>query len=150
GYAIINNVNNSGPLAAEGAFAENNFSYQPISYGVNADIMMVTDASGIGRFNHGNTSMDIYAGPTNNSALKGQPLCCRIDRVYKSAETLLVADCGTRPLAATSTLLGLDENTCLYFTTNDAKTIQFPIGVAHNPLGGPGGRLNNIVNGSGT
>jgi prepilin-type N-terminal cleavage/methylation domain-containing protein/prepilin-type processing-associated H-X9-DG protein len=145
GYAMCNNV-----VASTLGPGENNFGYQPVSYGLNADITMVIDGTGIGRFTPGSPNIDIYAGPNSNSAKVGQPLNCRLDRVYKSAETLLVADCGTRPWVGPPSPpsgMGLDENTCLYFTSNNAKSI--PITIPPNPLKGPGGRLVNIVNGSG-
>jgi len=143
GYAILNNVNNSAPHPLGESF----FNYQPISYGLNADITIVTDSSGVGRFTPGSPTIDVYAGPTIGPGKPGQPLNCRIDRVYKSVETLLIADCGTRPLV-TATSFGMDENTALYFSTNNAKSI--PQTIPPSPLKGPGGRLINIVNGSGS
>ena len=103
GYAMINNVVQS-PLSP-GA----RWSYQPISYGVNADITMVTSTAfsatfppagtlGNPEFAPGSNSYTVYKGPVTPQGY-GQPLCCRLDRVYKSAETLLFADCGTRPEA---------------------------------------------------
>ncbi len=143
GYAIINNVNNSSPYPPN----ETHFSYQPISYGINADIAMVTDTTGIGRFNPGSPAINIWAGPTNGTSKLGQPLNCRLDRVYKSAETLLVADCGTRPYNGAGTF-GLDENSCLYYTTDDAALIPLNGGYfgALIPGTGPGGRMCNIAN----
>lgn len=147
GYAIINNVNNSAPYPV----GETDFTYQAISYGLNADIAMVTDPStGFGRFVPNTTfTIDVYAGPNNGTKDAGQPMNCRIGRVYKSAETLLIADCGTRPYTGgTPSGLGLDENTCLYYTTDEADLIPFNGGYfgAIVPGTGPGGRMSNIAN----
>lgn len=140
GYAMCNNVV-PGPLGPN----EKYYSYQPISYGINADIAMVTDNTGIGRFVLGNDNMDIYAGPNKPGGIHlGQPLNCRLDRVYKSAETLLVADCGTRPFTTPLPVTGkgIDENTCLYYTSDNAdQIIQIPKITGR----GPGGYLSNIA-----
>jgi prepilin-type processing-associated H-X9-DG protein/prepilin-type N-terminal cleavage/methylation domain-containing protein len=151
GYALINNVNDSAPYPP----GEKYFSYQPISYGINADIAMVVNPqTGFGEFGPKELStghIDIYAGPNNGvktSHYFGQPLNCRLDRVYKAAETLLVADCGTRPYSgATPTGFGLDENTCLYYTTDNADQIPPPaITFTAPPQGqGAGGRMSNIA-----
>ncbi len=142
GYALINNVIST--TMAPGAISP----YQPISYGINADITMVTDSSGVPRFTPNTTpQISIYAGPTvkSGTAYLGQPLNCRLSRVYKSAETLLVADCGTRPYngATPITGLGLDENDCLYYTTDTAAQIPNPIPPVAGQ--GPGGRMSNIA-----
>lgn len=150
GYAECNNVNDSAPYPP----GEVNFDYQPISYGINADIAMVTNPpTGYGEFgpHDESTHIDIYAGPNIGKVggrYYGQPLNCRLDRVYKSAETLLVADCGTRPNnGLNNDGFGLDENTCLYYTTDNAdqipaQKITFPPGP---PGEGPGGRMSNIA-----
>jgi prepilin-type processing-associated H-X9-DG protein/prepilin-type N-terminal cleavage/methylation domain-containing protein len=153
GYALINNVNDSAPYPPGEVY----FAYQPISYGINADIAMVTNPqTGYGEFGPKDLATghsDIYAGPNNGiksgTHYFGQPLTCRLDRVYKSAETLLVADCGTRPYSgAAPTGFGLDENTCLYYTTDDADLIPFNGGYfGATVVGtGPGGRMSNIAN----
>ena len=121
---------------------ELHFDYQPISYGINADIAMVTDNTGIARFNPGSPNISIYAGQTNGTSKLGQSLNCRLDRVYKAAETLLVADCGTRPYNGAGTF-GLDENSCLYYTTDNAATI--PLQIPPVTGEGPGGRMSNLA-----
>jgi len=144
GYAMINNVLQTTIVSPD------IFSYQPVSYGINADITMVTDTSGIGRFGPTSPNINIYAGPTSNAAKVGQPLNCRLDRVYKAAETLLVADCGTRPYngAALASGLDLDDNTCLYYTTDNWNLIPLNGGIFGAPVQGtgPGGRMSNIAN----
>jgi prepilin-type N-terminal cleavage/methylation domain-containing protein/prepilin-type processing-associated H-X9-DG protein len=119
-------------------------SYQPISYGINADITMVTDPSGNTVFTPGNTyAYNVFDGPnsTTNPNKVGQPLCCRLDRVYKSAETLLFADCGNRPqaYAAGQSQFNspLDCPDVLYYTTNYAA---YATG-----KGAAGGRMSNIA-----
>jgi prepilin-type processing-associated H-X9-DG protein/prepilin-type N-terminal cleavage/methylation domain-containing protein len=147
GYALINNVNNSSPFPP----GEMYFNYEPISYGINADIAMVVNPqTGYGEFGPkeiNNNHIDIYAGPNNGvksgTHYFGQPLNCRLDRVYKSAETLLVADCGTRPFSGTVTGFGLDENTCLYYTSDNAD--QIPNKIPPVTGEGPGGRMSNIA-----
>jgi prepilin-type N-terminal cleavage/methylation domain-containing protein/prepilin-type processing-associated H-X9-DG protein len=148
GYALCNNVvfTTTGP-------GESFFGYQPISYGLNADITMVTDNTGIGRFTPASKAMDVFAGPTAPGQTVGQPMSCRIDRVYKSAETLLFADCGTRPYSyptGSPSGQGLDENTSLYFTTNGTKklTPTFTATGFKGPM--PGGLLSTIISGPGT
>jgi prepilin-type processing-associated H-X9-DG protein len=96
--------------------------------------------------------MDIYAGPNNGvksgTHYWGQPMNCRLDRVYKSAETLLVADCGTRPYNVASnqgTSFGLNENSCLYYTTDTAGEMPVPFPGVTTDGPGPGGRMYNIA-----
>ena len=83
GYRIYSNVPNG-----------SNQSYFPVSYGINADIAMVNSPTNNqpGFFQPPNQtpSLTVYAGPS------GGALGCRLDKVYKPAETLLFADCGVR------------------------------------------------------
>ena len=124
GYRMINNVTET---------------YLPISYGINADITMLTSPNGgFTVFTPPPPTSTLYeyyvfAGPTNNSEIVGAPMCCKIDRVYKPAETLLFADCGNRPLQGTYSY-PLDPCDCLEYTTN------FSILAPH-----PGGRMSNIA-----
>jgi prepilin-type processing-associated H-X9-DG protein/prepilin-type N-terminal cleavage/methylation domain-containing protein len=120
GYRMINNVTET---------------YLPISYGINADITMLTDpATGNPVFTPGSTiTYYIFGGPTYDARVDGQPMCCKIDRVYKPAETLLFADCGNRPLQGTYAY-PLDPCDCLEYTTN------YVIGAPN-----PGGRMSNIA-----
>jgi prepilin-type N-terminal cleavage/methylation domain-containing protein/prepilin-type processing-associated H-X9-DG protein len=117
GYAIINNVSNSSVGIVPGA----QFGYVPVSYGINADIVMITNGSGQGVFNSVPTPpIDVFHGPKDKSG-HGVPLCCRFDRVHKAGEVLLFADCGTRPwqsgTGGTSGANELRANDILYFTT---------------------------------
>jgi prepilin-type N-terminal cleavage/methylation domain-containing protein/prepilin-type processing-associated H-X9-DG protein len=110
GYRIFNNVTSlpGGP-------------YFPISYGTNADILAVSDASGQGRFGL-NDNMAVVGGPTPQQGnsyggfTMGQPLQAQLFKVKRSPEVLLFADCGTRPFTSGSN--PLDFNDALYFTTN--------------------------------
>jgi prepilin-type N-terminal cleavage/methylation domain-containing protein/prepilin-type processing-associated H-X9-DG protein len=102
GYRLFNNVS-GGP-------------YFPISYGINADMTMLTDQFGNTVFAVAGNSYSVF-GDNNAPGKLGQPLRCRLDRVYKSAETLLFADCGTRPQSG-AIVSPLDYNDCLYYTSN--------------------------------
>jgi len=116
GYAIINNVSNSSVGVVPGAL----FGYEPVSYGINADIIMVTDTTGNTRFNPGTgpTSPNIWHGPKGSLGYGGA-LCGRLDRVYLASQTLLFADCGTRPFVAGSKTTNdpLKSNDSLYYTS---------------------------------
>ncbi len=86
------------------SYATQNF---PISYGINADIACLVSGS-TGVFNPG-SSVSVTGG--NN-----QPLQCLIGRVRLASQTLLFADCGTRPPHTSGN--ALDWNDGLYYTTN--------------------------------
>jgi prepilin-type processing-associated H-X9-DG protein/prepilin-type N-terminal cleavage/methylation domain-containing protein len=146
GYAMINNVVGTPVGTAP-------FSYQPISYGINADISMVTDTNGDAAFNPTTHFVAVYAGPTSSKGL-GQPLCCRLDHVYKGAEVLLFADCGTRPFstaASDGSALGshntfpIVDNDCLYYSTVNITTLAL---VAHTQAGGTLGAIAPTVLGN--
>lgn len=123
GYGLVNNVANNAPWPVGQTSYQ--FNYEPISYGVNADITMVS-VYGAPQFSAGGNSFYVWAGPA------GQSLNCRLDRVYKAAETLLFADCGTRPRWNGFNLQSyLDTNDCLYYTTNYCQL---------------GGRMSDIAN----
>jgi prepilin-type N-terminal cleavage/methylation domain-containing protein/prepilin-type processing-associated H-X9-DG protein len=84
GYRIYSNVQNG-----------NNNTYFAVSYGINADIAMLNQLPGFNGpaefFQNGNTTnLTVYNGP------RGGAMACRLDKVYKPAETLLFADCGVR------------------------------------------------------
>jgi prepilin-type N-terminal cleavage/methylation domain-containing protein/prepilin-type processing-associated H-X9-DG protein len=116
GYAIINNVSNSSVGVVPGAV----FGYVPVSYGINADIVTVTDNKGNALFNPGGVTMGVWHGPTgsvNVGANFGAPLAARLDRVYKAAEVLLFADCGTRPFMNEVSNDPLTCNDGLYYTS---------------------------------
>jgi len=107
GYRIFNNVANSG-------------ANYPISYGSNVDVFAISDTSGQGRFGQ-NDNVSVVGGPppilsTGNGVKGGQPLQAKLFSVYKPAEVMLFADCGTRPNSGGSN--PLDYNDALYYTTN--------------------------------
>ena len=96
GYAIINNVSNSSLGLAEGA----PFGYVPVSYGINADITMVLNSTGQGIFNNVTTpTINIFHGPLDKMG-RGQPLGCRLDRVYSIVKSNcnLISGCSPRTL----------------------------------------------------
>ena len=97
GHRLYNNVTNS----ASG--------YQLVSYGYNADVASLIDAGGVGRFANDGNSMSVYGGI--------QPLNARYSKIARPAETLLFADCGTRPFNSPGTA-PLDNNELLFYTTN--------------------------------
>lgn len=104
GYRLFNNVA-GGP-------------YFPVSYGANADIASVLDRNGVARFDNtgivgviGGPSVASYGTPD-----VGGSVDCKLSKVKKSSETLLYADCGTRPQVKFGT--ALDYNDALYYTTN--------------------------------
>jgi prepilin-type processing-associated H-X9-DG protein len=116
GYNIFNNIT-----------AVNGSKYFPVSYGVNADILCVSDASGTGRMGL-NDNVGVVDGPppflsTGSGAVAGrhvgQPLQAKLGKVRHSSETLLFADCGTRPQdPGMNPASPLDFNDALYYTTN--------------------------------
>jgi prepilin-type N-terminal cleavage/methylation domain-containing protein/prepilin-type processing-associated H-X9-DG protein len=98
GYTLLNNVSQS--------------FYYGISYGINGDIASLVnlepgappsqyevgeDGGGdtIGVVGGPNTPGNAYGGGANNTV--GQPLQCLLSRVYLPSQTMLFADCGTRP-----------------------------------------------------
>jgi prepilin-type N-terminal cleavage/methylation domain-containing protein/prepilin-type processing-associated H-X9-DG protein len=124
GYALVNNCTNNPKGPGNPAYG-----YQPVSYGINADITMIPCMANDGHFNeavftpgHGSV-YSVFAGPPTTPNRYGMSLACRMDRVYKSAETLLFADCGTRPYTppASGNPNPLDYNDELYYTTNFAS-----------------------------
>jgi prepilin-type N-terminal cleavage/methylation domain-containing protein/prepilin-type processing-associated H-X9-DG protein len=135
GYALINNTLVSQAQGVNGA----PFGYAPVSYGINADITMVVNmynGSGYGVFNPPGTYVpNVFHGPPSHSSpVKGQPLCCRLNRVYKSAQVLLFADCGTRPFDSATgggDSEPLASNDCLYYTT-DGLPAPSPFGPSVN------------------
>ena len=89
----------------------------PVSYGVNADIAALVDNIGQGRFGPMTVdNMNVYGGPKVNNG-PGPPMGAKLDKVRRSAEVLLIADCGTRPNTGNATT-GLDRNDAVYYTTN--------------------------------
>ena len=111
GYNIFNNIT-----------AINGSKYFPVSYGSNVDIFAVSDGAGVGRFGL-NDNIAVVDGPPPfqgstgpNGHRMGQPLQAKLNKVRRSAEVLMFADCGTRPNSGGSN--PLDYNDALYYTTN--------------------------------
>src|SRR5688572_15665145 len=101
GYRLYNNVTTT---------------YQPISFGYNADLACVVNTQGDGKFATSGNSMNVHGGPPSPSSGWGQPMQCKIQKVHRSSEVLLFADCGTRPQSQFGA--ELDNNEILYYTTN--------------------------------
>lgn len=104
----------------------------PISYGVNADIAAVVgDVGGSkqGRFGLSD-NMSVYKGPQGSGGV-GLPMGAKFDKVKRSAEVLLIADCGVSPNTGNK-LPGLDRMDAVYYTTNYAA----------------GGSLKDVMNAS--
>ncbi len=108
GYKLFNNVV---------APANDPAGYFPISYGVNADIATLTDAANppVGRFGLAD-SVSVFHGPNG-----GNPLGCKVDRIYIPSQVLLFADCGVRT-STSQTGTPLDLSDALYYTSNYAYT----------------------------
>lgn len=85
---------------------------KPISYGVNVDITSLPALNNqYGLLNFG-AQVGVYgAGGGPNPSLGGN-----LDEVNKPSETMIYADCGTRPEVAGGTLL--DHNNTVYYSTN--------------------------------
>jgi prepilin-type N-terminal cleavage/methylation domain-containing protein/prepilin-type processing-associated H-X9-DG protein len=116
GYTLLNNVLNGGTINSTPA-------YQAISYGYNYDIACVSDPkTGIG-YDGKMDYIDVVGGPTNpvyGSIHIGQPLQCKLARVYQPQATLLFADCGTRPRSFNNqqhNMLNLNDE--LVYTTDN-------------------------------
>ncbi len=105
GYQIFNNVTIP-PNDPKGYF--------PISYGINADITALTGPDGLGHFGE-NDNMNVAGGSGGPGGL-GDPLNCKWDSIRLPAETLCIADCGTRP--GTTPGAPLNYNNAVYYTTN--------------------------------
>jgi prepilin-type processing-associated H-X9-DG protein/prepilin-type N-terminal cleavage/methylation domain-containing protein len=114
GYRMFNNI---------AGITNDPNGYVPVSYGINADITILVDNTGNGQFGEpgGPYTVWVYGGPQEPVTVPGQPggkpAGCKLSRIYKSSDTLLFADCGTRPQSGSITS-PLDYNDCLYYTTN--------------------------------
>jgi prepilin-type processing-associated H-X9-DG protein len=104
--------------------------YSPLSYGINADIAGLTDASGFGQYNYGG-QIGTYGSPRLYSGRQhtGAPLNAHLSAVSKPSEVLLFADCGVRPMTngtgATATSISgnaLDYSAVLAYSTNYIET----------------------------
>lgn len=132
GYRLFNNVTDN-PV---------DFAYFKISYGINADITVVSarqpGSSGGAQSYFGRWSFPIgvVGGPppvVGGNAKLGQALGGRLDRVYKPSEVLLFADCGVRPPATDfSAQNETDKSDVLYITSNYQTNAP---GIQSNELG---------------
>ena len=128
GYALINNVTNPAGDTGDGTFA-----YFPVSYGVNADLCSIVDPVNGNDFNQGDT-MDVAGGPAGIGG-GGQPLGCRLSRVASPSNTLLFADCGTRPTQPEAVPgAPLNYNDALYYTTNYDGGANIPASFPANTI----------------
>jgi prepilin-type N-terminal cleavage/methylation domain-containing protein/prepilin-type processing-associated H-X9-DG protein len=99
GYLLYNNTS---PATA----------YVPISYGINADVASLCDASNNVYFTNSNTLV------VSGSPPGSQPIQCRIDRIPEPALTLLFADCGNRVVNPNRSGNPCDWPDVLYYTSN--------------------------------
>jgi prepilin-type processing-associated H-X9-DG protein len=105
GYVVFNNVVNW------------NGKY-PINYGINADIFSLVGNDNYGHFGVSDI-VNVYGSSTRGAGGTGLPLGAHFYKVHKPAETLLIADCGTRPNKnGENQTTGLDRNDAVYYTTN--------------------------------
>jgi prepilin-type processing-associated H-X9-DG protein len=115
GYTPYNNLTTSG--------------YYPISYGINGDIACVVGSSNQGEFSAAGSQgsvIGVIGGPNTGSpppygsgANVGLPLQCKLGNVYLPSQTMLFADCGTRPLNWNGQQQNvLNRNDELLYTTN--------------------------------
>ena len=107
GYEILSNVVPN----------PNGSPYYPISYGINADICVETDAAGLGHFAQSGDEVSVTGGVPNSDG-SFRPLQCQFNKVNRPAEVLLLADCGTRPGRFGGGDPLLNYNDGLYYTTN--------------------------------
>lgn len=134
GYNIGNNV-----TAVSGSGR-----YFPISYGCNADILCVSDSGGVGHCGLSDNVAVVdgpppFQGNTGpNNRRMGQPLQAKLQKVRRASETLLFADCGTRPQdPSLNQSTPLDWNDALFYTSN----YQFNQG---GMTAGDAGRLSGV------
>ena len=95
------------------------FNYKPISYGVNADICSIPQpGGGLGSFAGGaGIGVKKAAGDPNVYASIGGDM----DKIALPSETLLYADCGTRPAGFAPAGPLQDRNDSVYYLTNYGK-----------------------------
>lgn len=117
GYKLFNNVTSD--LA--------DTEYFPISYGINADITVISaDDPSVGGtdiksyFGRWSGWIGVVGGPppaVPGGANLGQSLSAKLTEVYRPSEVILMADWGVRPWSG-STTNPLDASDMLYITTN--------------------------------
>ena len=105
--------------------------YQPVSYGVNGDIAtcLADFGDGLGLmpwFGNHSDWVGVVFGPANpagygTNQLEGQSLNAQLSKCYDPSETLLYADCGTRPQTTGGSPWNLNDS--LYYTTNYATSV---------------------------
>ena len=114
GYSIYNNVSAGGTV------------YNPISYGVNADVTSAVINNGGNLITQWQPGPDMPVYDTSKPSNRGDGVNCRIELVDNLSTVMLFADCGTRDPASPDTpsnagMAGRD--TLVYssrFTINDA------------------------------
>ncbi|NNM85011.1 MAG: DUF1559 domain-containing protein [Phycisphaerales bacterium] len=107
GYQLFNNVSNLANQPTPAGYPGSIFNgYYPVSYGINADITCLTDtdsssgsAYGQGAFSYTQYIMIAAGGSQLGSGSAGltTPLNCNYKAIANPTETLMFADCGTRP-----------------------------------------------------
>jgi prepilin-type N-terminal cleavage/methylation domain-containing protein/prepilin-type processing-associated H-X9-DG protein len=91
--------------------------YQEVSYGINADIASFTNEVGLGHFTYDHW-LGVYRSERPYGTNEyGAPLNGRIHRVYRASETLLFADCGTRPHLPPFRV-GIEDNRVLAYSSH--------------------------------
>jgi prepilin-type N-terminal cleavage/methylation domain-containing protein/prepilin-type processing-associated H-X9-DG protein len=105
-------------------------TFNPISYGINADIASLVKPDGRGQYNYSGEVATWGSPRPYPGKRSGQPLNAKLSSVYKPAETLLFADCGVRPTqtstgqivnAPTSSANALDYSSVLAYSTNNVE-----------------------------
>ena len=117
------------------------FNYKPISYGVNADLASIPTAANGGLLGSSFIGVKGDASDGNTYA----PLGGNLDEIYQPSNTLMYADCGTRPSNNAGAIQ--DRNDITYYITNfspgggtlqgveDADWLKGRIPVNHSDLG---------------
>jgi prepilin-type processing-associated H-X9-DG protein/prepilin-type N-terminal cleavage/methylation domain-containing protein len=92
--------------------------YQEVSYGINADIASFSNPAGIGHFTYDHW-LGVYKSPFpyGGGGDYGAPLHGRLSSVHRPSETLLFADCGTRPHLPPFRV-GIEDNRVLAYSSH--------------------------------
>lgn len=93
------------------------FNYKPISYGVNADICSIPQPGnpGVGSFG-GGLDIGVKKGASDPGVYA--PIAGAIDNIAKPSQTLLYADCGTRPEGFAPAGNLQDRSDSVFYITN--------------------------------
>ncbi|HEV2295002.1 MAG TPA: prepilin-type N-terminal cleavage/methylation domain-containing protein [Tepidisphaeraceae bacterium] len=106
GYRLMNNITHHNA---------------PVSYGINADIASINNEHGIGHFTYAHW-LGVYKGPKTFGGYVGSevgaPLQAKLFKVLKPAETMLFADCATRPYKSG---VGIEDNQVLAYSSHWAS-----------------------------